>query len=237
MSGAIRGSVVDVEPPPTVCRRASATDSERAASAPLGRTLVIGYGNELRGDDAAGALVARRLASFGLAATEVVVAPMLVPEMALDMAESHRVLFVDASVRCADCRVRLSPVQGTGDPPYSGCAYRPEHLAGLCEHLSGRAPRAWLLEVPAERFDWGGPLSMTTTRGIEQAVHVIRRWLAPRGHTAQPAVALSRRGYPRPLAEQGANSEGASAALKGAACIGRSVLRPTTAASVQREAT
>jgi hydrogenase maturation protease len=177
MRAAILGPLTSSELPGTVRQRAEVADSVRAAVAAWRRALVIGYGNELRGDDAAGALVARRVASYGLAGTKVVVAPMLVPEMAVDMAESHRVLFVDASVRCADRRVRLSPVVGTSRRSVVSGLCSPETLAGLCEELTGHPPKAWLMEVPAERFDLGGALSVVTARGVEQATRLIRHWV------------------------------------------------------------
>ena len=84
---------------------------------PRWRLLVIGYGNELLGDDAAGPLLARRIGRCRYAGTKVLVAPMLLPEMAVDMSQSDRVLFVDASVRCSKGRVRLSPVMKSAPPP------------------------------------------------------------------------------------------------------------------------
>ena len=177
----MRGPILDPPTssklPRTVCRRAEAADSERALGVAWRRSLVIGYGNELRGDDAAGPLVACRVAECGLSYVKVVVAPVLVPEMAAEMAQAERVIFVDASVRCADHRVRLSPVVGTSRRSVVSGLCSPEMLAGLCEELTGRPPEAWSMEVPAERFDLGGALSVVTARGVEQATRLIRHWV------------------------------------------------------------
>jgi len=44
--------------------------------------LLIGYGNELRGDDAIGPLVARALAELRLPGTQVLALTQLTPELA-----------------------------------------------------------------------------------------------------------------------------------------------------------
>ena len=144
---------------------------------PRWRLLVIGYGNELLGDDAAGPLLARRIGRCRYAGTKVLVAPMLLPEMAVDMSQSDRVLFVDASVRCSKGRVRLSPVMKARHHPALSCAYSPETLFSLCGSLSGRRPKSWAIEVPSARFDLGRGLSETTVEGMEKSARLIRRWV------------------------------------------------------------
>lgn len=142
--------------------------------------LVIGYGNELRGDDAAGPLVARRIAGLQLGRIKVVATPVLVPEMAMDMSKAERVLFVDASVRCGTGRVRLSPVAGRRFRPVFSGGCSPEMLAGLCETLCGCRPKSWLLEIPAVQFDLGFSVSETTAKGVEKAAALVWRWIVAR---------------------------------------------------------
>src|ERR1043165_3956952 len=60
--------------------------------------LVIGYGNELRGDDAAGPEVARSIAELQLPGVEVLVRPILTPELADNVAQAATVIFVDAGM-------------------------------------------------------------------------------------------------------------------------------------------
>ena len=62
-------------------------------------TLIIGYGNLLRGDDAIGCCAARELERYYHDSGEVrvIAAHQLTPEMADDIAASQFVLFMDAS--------------------------------------------------------------------------------------------------------------------------------------------
>ncbi len=68
---------------------------------PLPLLLIIGYGNSLRRDDGAGLVLAQRLAEQWKKdghAVRLLLTHQLMPEMALDLAESDvaGVLFVDA---------------------------------------------------------------------------------------------------------------------------------------------
>jgi hydrogenase maturation protease len=135
--------------------------------------LVIGYGNELRGDDGAGPAAARAVAGRpGIRAVDV---HQLTPELVEEMAEVERVIFVDAdaSGMGAVHSRRLTPRLDAAP----GHALDPAGLLGLTEWLHGHAPPAWLVMVPGERFDLGAGLSPRTAAGVAQAVELID-WLA-----------------------------------------------------------
>jgi hydrogenase maturation protease len=71
----------------------------------MDRTLIIGIGNELRGDDAAGVVAARRLAERNPAA-HLKIVHQLTAEMALGLGDYSTVLFLDADVEASEptCR-------------------------------------------------------------------------------------------------------------------------------------
>ncbi|EQD29207.1 hydrogenase maturation protease, partial [mine drainage metagenome] len=88
----------------------SETDS---ADRPV-HTLIIGYGNPMRGDDGAGpALVEalhKRLGDNADRDLEIVSCMQLTPELTHDMSRSQRVIFADASVRIPAGKVTIRRV-------------------------------------------------------------------------------------------------------------------------------
>jgi hydrogenase maturation protease len=59
-------------------------------------TLVIGYGNSLRGDDGVGPLVAEQVAEWNLPDVRSLSVHQLTPELASEMALAKTVIFIDA---------------------------------------------------------------------------------------------------------------------------------------------
>lgn len=146
--------------------------------------LVIGYGNTLRGDDAAGPRVAQAVEALRLPAVRVLTCHQLAPELAEPIAQAQRVVFVDAAVD-RPRKVRLRVLRPHTGAPTSSHAADPRALLALARELFGRAPRAWWLTIPAIRFDFGETLSATTRRGIALAVQKIRA-LAGAGRSNVP---------------------------------------------------
>lgn len=159
-----------------------------AAGSRRWQLLVVGYGNEWRGDDAAGPMVARKVAACGLDRVRALPVPLLLPELVLDMAEAEQVFFVDASLRCGDGRIRLGPVDSAQARPVLSCMYSAGMICALYATLYRHNPSSWLLEVPASRFDIDCPVSETTARGIQKTVCLIRRWVEAK---TQPFVPTS----------------------------------------------
>ena len=58
--------------------------------------VVIGYGNELRGDDAIGPAVAEQVAAWGRPDIRAIATRQLLPELAEDLARASLAIFVDA---------------------------------------------------------------------------------------------------------------------------------------------
>lgn len=135
--------------------------------------LVIGYGNTLRGDDAAGPRAAEAIAALALPGVRVLSCHQLTPELAEPLAEAQRAVFVDAAVD-RPRTVRLRPLKPQTAARPASHATDPRALLALARELFGRAPRAWWLTIPAARFDFGETLSPLTRRGIALAVNRIR---------------------------------------------------------------
>jgi hydrogenase maturation protease len=129
--------------------------------------LVIGYGNTLRGDDAAGPAVVRRLE--GRPGLTTMIVSELVPELAEAIAAAGLVVFVDASETAEEVECirlvpsKVQPVGHSSDPGY---------LLALAEVLYSAHPLAWLVAVPARGFQLGAGISPRTQRFILEATRL-----------------------------------------------------------------
>jgi hydrogenase maturation protease len=144
--------------------------------------LVIGYGSTLHSDDAAGQRVAEAVAGWKLPRVRAIAATQLTPEMASEIAQADRVIFVDAALKPIKPRkpqrcfglVRLHPA-GDHDPFLLGQHFGdPRALLALAKTLYWACPRARLITIPGVNFNLGEALSPQTHRGIEQALAYIR---------------------------------------------------------------
>jgi hydrogenase maturation protease len=154
----------------------------------MSRPLVIGIGNSLRSDDAAG-IVAVQEISRRYPQADCMTVHQLGPELAEQVAAARTVVFVDASVLVRAVSIQhLRPGQGI----VSSHVATPEVLLGLCEHLHGATPgSAFLVEIPARHLGFGETLTEVTAAAVHEAVEVIIRLLSgePAGSRHIPAVA------------------------------------------------
>jgi hydrogenase maturation protease len=134
--------------------------------------LLIGYGNTLRSDDGAGPRVAETVAAWDLDDVRVEIAHQLTPELAEAVSRARTVLFVDASADATLATVTVTPVAPGGD--VIGHAADPASLLGLAGTVFGKCPPAWLIVLPAQRFDFGETLSPAAERGVTKALELIR---------------------------------------------------------------
>jgi hydrogenase maturation protease len=135
--------------------------------------LVIGYGNELRGDDGVGLKVAAALDAMKLPGVRVIACHQLTPELAEPLSLAREVVFVDASLEpAADVETR------TLDPAAAGQimahAADPRTLLALARDVFGRFPPAWWLTIPIENIEFGEQLSPVAQRGLANAIRKIR---------------------------------------------------------------
>lgn len=166
-------------------RAAKRTTNDRRAKAPgrtplaVGRSssiVVIGYGNALRGDDAAGPRVAAAVARWRAPGVHAIAAQQLAPELAAPLAHARLALFIDASA--GDTRLRLTQL-APAPPSALGHTGGPGALLALAAAAYGACPPAWQIAVPASQFAIGARLSPRTRRGVAQALRMIRTLIAP----------------------------------------------------------
>lgn len=135
-------------------------------------TLVIGYGNDLRGDDRAGREVADRIEAAGLPDVEVRSQAQLTPELALDISRCDVVVFVDADVDCTELTIRPAEARERG-PRAMSHHTDPETIL-LLAHDVGEAPReAHVISIPASDLSLGFEMSPATQAAVAEAVEII----------------------------------------------------------------
>jgi hydrogenase maturation protease len=123
------------------------------------RSLVVGYGNPLRGDDGLGWHVAAVLAAhLPPADTDLVTAHQLTPELAEDVANARLAVLVDARLGEPPGHVRVREVTPARGPSWSH-HLRPEDVVGLAGALYGAAPPVFLVTVTGAWFGYGTQLS------------------------------------------------------------------------------
>ena len=182
---------------------------------------MIGYGNELRGDDAIGPRVAELMAARALPGVRAISARQLTPELAEQLAHAGLAIFVDAypAAHAGEPAVLARPLT----PADVGAALvhtsDPRALLALALALYGRAPPAWQVAAPAVTFDLGAPLSPTAEQGIDAALARIVE-LAQQADEVSPPSVGDTRGRPgrlcrpqrRYFVDRAWGSEGGSAA-------------------------
>jgi hydrogenase maturation protease len=149
--------------------------------------LIIGYGNDLRGDDAAGRVAADTIAALHLPDVTVLSVHQLTPELAPILAQAHEAVFLDADV--SGCQVvRVTHVLPRTDGQYAGHVATPRALLALARAVYGRSPDSWLISIPAIDFTLGAPLSPQAHDGVVQAVNIVHHLLASadRSSAAEP---------------------------------------------------
>ena len=130
--------------------------------------FVIGYGNELRGDDGAGRQAARRLREHGIEALET---HQLAPELAEQIRSARAVFFLDAGANLAPGEVAINPVND-GKSAMDHYA-TPGALLRLAREAYGARPDAWLVSLGGASFDVGGALSDAAWRAITKSVQIV----------------------------------------------------------------
>lgn len=144
---------------------------------PARRVVVIGYGNTLRSDDAAGPTVAQRLMrSFRGAPVDIHICHQLLPEHSASISGAGLVVFIDASAEQPAGEVRIEPIEPSGAYAMSlGHHLGPETLLSWVTGLYGDRPQAQLCSIGVESLEHGEGLSETVAKAVTHATEQIRR--------------------------------------------------------------
>jgi hydrogenase maturation protease len=136
--------------------------------------LVVGFGNDLRGDDGVGPRVAELLASGDLLPGATIVARhQLAPELAAEVIAARLVVLIDARQdggRPGD--VRIERVVRSGRPVGSH-AVDVSAVVDLTERVYGYAPPVVVVSVSAAQFDLGTGLSDVVASSLPRIVDAV----------------------------------------------------------------
>jgi hydrogenase maturation protease len=139
-------------------------------------SLIIGYGNSLRGDDGVGPAVVALIGARQPGARAIAL-PMLVPELAPLVAAAPIVVFVDAGVDAPPGDVRVERLDEGGDLGAFGHLVSPRAIVGLARRLYAGTPAAFQVSVGVACFDVGVPLSPAVAAAVPRAVDAVMELL------------------------------------------------------------
>jgi hydrogenase maturation protease len=144
-------------------------------------TLVLGWGNLSRGDDALGPLCVAALREALPAQlqdhVEFLDDYQLQVEFALDLVGRKRILFIDAILDAAPA-FEVSPVLPRRDSSISSHALSPEALLQVFVDLQGCAPPpVTLLAIHGDAFELGEPLTEAAQAHLAAALVWATGWV------------------------------------------------------------
>ncbi len=152
------------------------------------KTVVIGIGNPLRGDDGVGWAVVEALADVAAAwGITAVTTHQLLPELLDTIQDAAQVIFVDASVAGEAGCVAVTPIQPATDGPAASHQMHPGVLLALGRELYGRMPSAYLITVAGHDFGYQETLTVPVQQSIAAVLRQVQQLVnAPHLFPDQP---------------------------------------------------
>ncbi len=140
--------------------------------------IVFAWGNESRGDDGIGPLLARRLLELELPALVVIEDHQLNIEHVTDLTADGAALFIDASIEIKEGH-RLERIEPSREGNFSTHAISPQALLNVYEQtMKAPAPDAWLLHVAGRDFGLGAEPGEVALRAIDGAAEFLHSLLS-----------------------------------------------------------
>lgn len=140
--------------------------------------LLIGFGNQGRGDDGLGPLFAERIEKAAPAGLDIDIDYQLTVDHALAASEVDLVIFADAEIG-AEGSFSFRPVVGDGATGMGSHELSPEAVLALAGTLYGRTPPAFILGIAG--WDYGEVkegLSEDAMSHLDQAEAFFLDWYA-----------------------------------------------------------
>ncbi|WP_333823181.1 hydrogenase maturation protease [Pinisolibacter sp.] len=143
--------------------------NEAATAGTANRLVVLGWGNDARGDDGLGPLLLGRIAALDLPHVTVVEDFQLQIEHAMDLEAADLALFLDASV-AAPAPFAFTETGPRDDASHSTHALSPEAVLAVFARVLGRdPPPAFVLAMRGEAFELGSGLGAAAAEGLDAA--------------------------------------------------------------------
>lgn len=145
-------------------------------------TLIFGWGNPSRGDDALGPLFVEHFTALATrhpewGEVECLTDFQLQVEHALDLQGRRRVLFVDASID-APAPCSLVRIKAARDASFTTHAMSPQAVLKVYVDIDGgEPPPCCLLAIRGERFELGEDLSAAARQSLQAALQLAADWI------------------------------------------------------------
>ena len=152
------------------------------------KIIIFGIGNPGRGDDGLGPELIERLKQDPRTQTETPdSAPVreyefryqLNVEDAFAIKDHHLVVFADAATT-GEAAAELSEAFPSDAIAFTTHRMSPASVLALCHELFGSAPKAYVLSIRGYNWDLGAGLSPEAEENLEQALELLREFLAKR---------------------------------------------------------
>jgi len=142
----------------------------------MAKTLVIGYGNSLRGDDGIGWVAAEQLAeSLPDSQVRVFVRQQLMLELAPQIAESDRLILIDAAANGIAGHVSVEKIEPADASSETFSHHlKPATLLACAKQLYGSSPETWLVSIGGESFECSDQLSPTVAAKVPEVLTRVR---------------------------------------------------------------
>lgn len=149
---------------------------DEAGAVNIAPTLIFGWGNPSRGDDALGPLFVERVEALGLPGVECLTDFQLQVEHALDLQGRQRILFVDASLD-AEAPFSVTAVGPQKDTSFTTHAMSPQAVLQVyCNLTDEPPPPTWLMAIRGERFELGEAVTANAGRHLDEALAWLQDW-------------------------------------------------------------
>ena len=146
--------------------------------------LLIGYGNQGRGDDGLGPLFAERIGNADLSGLVIDIDYQLTVDHAHAVAEADIVIFADAAM-AGEQAFTFMPVAVEGVTSMGSHELSPEAVLTLAKTLYGKTPPAYILGIVGRDFgEIKEGLSTQAAEHLEAAETFFLEWFAARNSTA-----------------------------------------------------
>ena len=137
--------------------------------------LVIAYGNPLRTDDGVAWRAAELLRRQLVSSAKYLCVHQLTPELAQDVSQAEMVVFMDAEQTDHPGQVRCERVVPRREQVTFSHHLTPHDLLGLTEALYGVSPRALLIAISGEKFDYGETLSAGASQALLRIAAAVKK--------------------------------------------------------------
>jgi hydrogenase maturation protease len=143
-------------------------------------TLVLGYGNPLRGDDGVGWQAAILVAKELEGQVDVLARHQLTPELAEPISQVDRVIFIDAACEGTPGQVHCRQVESSGGDGQTFTHHvAPADLLATAGALYGHIPAGYLITVNGDNFGYTEALSPLVSAALPRVLAQVKEIVQP----------------------------------------------------------